>query len=314
MLAHHYLNGARVRARVGPGSGRPRRARAAGSQGRRRSRGRAGGARNRGPGSTRRRSSSGPKRTADRAELMLSALEARWSVEGGDLSEGAEEARDRLLTAGRTDLAAEAELLLTNIFWYQGDHERCWNHLGAARELAENLPASRTKARVLAEVSRFHMLAGEPDPAIEIGVEALEMAEALGLDVLQASRPKQHRRRRAQAWATGPGIDDLERAIEIAERSKERPRARARADQSRRDHGPCGRARSRVRARDRGRRGGTCGRRSDRHSLERREPDQVPLLARGSGTRRSAWPRRSSSKQSRGSPSTSQRRPTITAG
>ena len=160
-----------------------------------------------------------PEEEPDRAELMLSALEARWSVEEGDLSEGAQEARDRLLAAGRTDLAAEAELLLTNIFWYQGDHERCWNHLGAARELAENLPASRTKARVLAEVSRFHMLAGEPDPAIEIGVEALEMAEALGLDVLQASARNNIGVARA-GLGNRSGIDDLERAIEIASGAK----------------------------------------------------------------------------------------------
>ena len=38
-----------------------------------------------------------PEDEADRAELMLAALEARWWVEGGDVSEGAVEARDRLL-------------------------------------------------------------------------------------------------------------------------------------------------------------------------------------------------------------------------
>ena len=75
-------------------------------------------------------------------------------------------ARDAARAAGRTDLTAEAELLLANVYWYQGDHGRSSTHLAAARALAEDLPLSRTKAHVLAQVSRFHMLSSEAEPAV----------------------------------------------------------------------------------------------------------------------------------------------------
>jgi len=160
-----------------------------------------------------------PEDDPDRAELTLRALEASWSASGGDLSERALEARDRLLEAGRTDLAAEAELLLTNIFWYQGDHEQSSVHLAAARELAENLPVSRTKAHVLGQVSRFHMLAAEAEEAVETGLEALEMAEVLGLAGHQAAALNNIGTARA-GLGDPQGVADLERAIEIASAAK----------------------------------------------------------------------------------------------
>ena len=160
-----------------------------------------------------------PEDDPDRPELMLRALEAAWSAGGGDVSERAIEARDRLFAAGRNDLAAEAELLLTNIFWYKGDREQSSRHLAAARELAENLSASRTKSHVLVQVSRFHMLASESERAIETGLEALEMAEELGIAGDQAASLNNIGTARA-GIGDRQGIEDLERAIEIASSAK----------------------------------------------------------------------------------------------
>jgi hypothetical protein len=156
-----------------------------------------------------------PEDDPDRAEVSLRALGARWSVHGGDPSAGLVEARDELLAAGRNDLAAEAELLLTNVSWYQGNRARASVHLTAAQQLAENLPASKTKAHFLAQVSRFHMLGSEFDQAIEVGLQAVEMAEAHGAAGDLAGALNNIGTARA-GWGDDTGIKDLERAIEIA--------------------------------------------------------------------------------------------------
>ncbi|MBA3717357.1 MAG: hypothetical protein H0W87_03915, partial [Actinobacteria bacterium] len=160
-----------------------------------------------------------PQEDPERSELVLRAAEANWWTKGGDLSAPALEARDGLLADGRTELAAEAELLLANIFWYQGDRSRSSGHLLAARKLVDDLAVSRTKAHVLSQVSRFHMLAAEFEPSIEIGREALEMAETLGLAADQAAALNNIGTSRVSNGDFG-GIEDLERSIEIASGAK----------------------------------------------------------------------------------------------
>ena len=160
-----------------------------------------------------------PADDPDRAELMVRAAEAAWWAGRTDLNSGALAARDAAHAAGRTDLNAEAELLLANIYWYQGDHGRSSTHLAAARALAEDLPLSRTKAHVLAQVSRFHMLSSEAEPAVAIGMEALQMAETLGLAGLQAAALNNIGTARANSGDRS-GIEQLERAIEIASAAK----------------------------------------------------------------------------------------------
>jgi hypothetical protein len=156
-----------------------------------------------------------PENDPDRAELSLRAIGARWAVSAGDPSEELIPVRDELLAAGRNDLAAEAELLLTNVFWYQGNRARSSGHLAAAQQLAEHLPASKIKAHFLAQVSRFHMLAGEFDQAIEVGLQAVEMAEALGAVGDLAGALNNIGTARGAAGDRS-GLADLERAIEIA--------------------------------------------------------------------------------------------------
>jgi predicted ATPase/class 3 adenylate cyclase len=160
-----------------------------------------------------------PVEDPDRAELMVRGSEAAWYAGQADLDNRALAARDAARAAARADLTAEAELLLANVYWHQGDHERSSGHLAAARALAEDLPLSRTKAHVLAQVSRFHMLSSETEPAIEIGLEALEMAETLGLAGLQAAALNNIGTSRANS-GDSRGIDELERAIEIASAAK----------------------------------------------------------------------------------------------
>ncbi len=163
-----------------------------------------------------------PPDDTDRPELLLRAAEATWWISAGDITERALGARDSLLAARDNELAAEAEILLTNIYWYQGDHSRSSEHLAAARALVEGLPPSHSKARVLCQLSRFHMLAGEAAPAITIGREALQMAEQLGIASFQAAALNAIGVARADAGDLG-GVEDLERAIALAAAAKDIP-------------------------------------------------------------------------------------------
>ena len=93
--------------------------------------------------------------------------------------------------AGRGDRAgaAEAEVLLAFVWWVRGFRDRMAEHLERARSLVENEPASPAKAHVLSDLARSRMLAGEHRMAVEVGREAMAMAEALGLHCARGTDP-----------------------------------------------------------------------------------------------------------------------------
>jgi class 3 adenylate cyclase len=156
-----------------------------------------------------------PVETPGRAHLLLRVAEARWWAEWPDVSDLALEARDLLLAEGENGMAAEAEMLLANIHWNQGERALLSTHLAAAEELARDLPDSPAKAFVLEEVSRFNMLAGESDLAIKIGLQAREMASSLGLARIEAAALNNVGVARASAGDLR-GLEDLKRALEVA--------------------------------------------------------------------------------------------------
>jgi class 3 adenylate cyclase/tetratricopeptide (TPR) repeat protein len=81
--------------------------------------------------------------------------------------------------------AAEATLMLADIAWKQSRRKDMEGYLEEARSLVEDLPASRAQAAVVNEVARYETLAGRVDVGLELGFEALAMAEQLGLDDLR---------------------------------------------------------------------------------------------------------------------------------
>jgi tetratricopeptide (TPR) repeat protein len=89
--------------------------------------------------------------------------------------------------------------------------------LEAARRLVEGGSRSRTQVAVLAEVARYAMLADDLHEAIELGREALSLAEELGLDDLRAHALNTIGVARGDMGDPG-GFDDLEESIEIASR------------------------------------------------------------------------------------------------
>jgi predicted ATPase len=127
-----------------------------------------------------------------------------------------EEACDRLLATGEREEAAEAVVTLGTLHWYRGGRDRALPRFEHASVLIEDAPPSRSKAAVLSELARFAMLGDEDAKALDLGRDALAMAEEFGLDDVRArtlntlgvSRVKLGDRR---------GLADIERSLEITE-------------------------------------------------------------------------------------------------
>jgi class 3 adenylate cyclase len=159
-----------------------------------------------------------PADDPERGELLLRAAQARW-VATAERNDTALEARDALLAGGRNGQAAEAEILLAQMFWYGGDRAAADEHLTAAQTLVRDLPPSHSTASVLSSVARFNMLGGNNEVTLEVGGRALEMARDLGSPSLEASALNSIGTARANVGDPG-GVADLERAISTAAEAK----------------------------------------------------------------------------------------------
>ncbi len=162
----------------------------------------------------------------DRPRVLFRLGTALHRSVGAHRIERLEEARDALLAAGDPETAAEACVVLAEAWWDHGQNERGREQLERARQLVDGRPPSAAVARVLAEVSRYAMLADETDEAVRTGRAALAMAEALGLTELVPGALVNIGTARGNAGDDG-GIEDLERAIEIAKATNNPDLARA---------------------------------------------------------------------------------------
>jgi len=152
----------------------------------------------------------------ERLDLLFRLGRARYVRDWGGAGE-LEEARDGLLAAGDHEGAAEAALMLADVFWNKGQRDHVIEHLEHARSLVAGRPPSRVQASVLSEVSRYDMLADLNDSAIEVGREAVRMAEQLGLDDIRAHALNNIGTARANAGDPG-GFAELEESIALASR------------------------------------------------------------------------------------------------
>jgi ATP/maltotriose-dependent transcriptional regulator MalT len=146
-------------------------------------------------------------------------LRARQGQHSADSTTGWDvitEARDGLLALGDGEGAAEAEALLGDILWREGQQERAFGRLEAAVALLSHAPPSAAKAHVVQELSRLLMLAGRNAEAIRLGGEALAMARTLELDVIEAQTLNNIGTARVASGDVG-GLADLERSAELAE-------------------------------------------------------------------------------------------------
>jgi class 3 adenylate cyclase/tetratricopeptide (TPR) repeat protein len=166
-----------------------------------------------------------PADDPDRPGLLFKYGKALWvSQETG--AEELREAEAGLRAAGALDTAAEAAVLQGEVAWFAGDRERTSAHLAQAAGLVQDLEDSFSKAYVLSDLSRYHMLAGETELAISRGREALAIADRLGLDEIRAHALNNVGSARNFAGDSG-GLADLERALEVATRINSPEAARA---------------------------------------------------------------------------------------
>ncbi len=148
-------------------------------------------------------------------ELLFRLGTARFHAVGTG-GEVLERARAQLLERGDVERAAEAEVMLAEATWMQGHGDVGLTHLEHAAALLRDAPATRSKAYVLCSLARFLRNAGRDEEAIEVGREALAMAERLGLDDLCANALCTLGVARAETGDLG-GVEDLERSIVIAQ-------------------------------------------------------------------------------------------------
>jgi tetratricopeptide (TPR) repeat protein len=147
---------------------------------------------------------------------------ADWT---SDPTEILDEGVERLLAAGQLEEVAAAEVVLGLIHWYRVEHERARQYFEHAAEVIEGLPPSRAKAETLAELSRFAMFRDEDVKACELGREALQMSQDLGLEDVRVRALNTLGTSRVKGGEI-EGLADLERSLEIsAAGSPERLRA-----------------------------------------------------------------------------------------
>jgi class 3 adenylate cyclase/tetratricopeptide (TPR) repeat protein len=156
-----------------------------------------------------------PTNDPERPRLLLSyGTMLAIGQESGE--EELELAARALVELGDREHAARAEILLADSDWRAGQRDAADAHLERAVRLVQEIPFSSAKARVLSEVSRYHMLGDRFDDAIQIGRQALEMASELGLDEVRAHALNNIGSSRANSGDVD-GIGELEQSIKISD-------------------------------------------------------------------------------------------------
>jgi class 3 adenylate cyclase/tetratricopeptide (TPR) repeat protein len=151
----------------------------------------------------------------ERAGLHFEYGRAVFRAEGG-AAEILTEALEALLVVGDHASAAEAELILGELGFWEGDRDAAFVRFERALELVADAAPSPSKAHVLSTLSRFYAVALEADQAIRYGRQALEMAQALGLGEVRAHALNNIGFARVVLGDRG-GIEDLERSVAAAE-------------------------------------------------------------------------------------------------
>jgi hypothetical protein len=156
-----------------------------------------------------------PDEDPERPDLLFRHGQMRWhqSEEG---AEEIQEVREAFLEAGDRERAAEAALFLAQVAWREGRRDGMREHMDDASALVADMPPSRIQAAVLCEASRYEMLADRSDRAVELGREALRLADELGLDEIRAKALINVGTSRAGAGEPD-GFHDLEAGIELAQ-------------------------------------------------------------------------------------------------
>jgi len=158
-----------------------------------------------------------PEGDPDRPRLLLRLGQSLFEAEEAGV-ELLEAARDGLLAQGDREGAAEGESLLGSLVENQGRGEQAFVHARRAVRLLEGTGPSPVKAAVLCRLAGVLTRSGQTANAIEVGRQALAMADAFGLE-----------RQRSQVLnliglarilsGDHAGVADQERAVAVAQRA-----------------------------------------------------------------------------------------------
>jgi class 3 adenylate cyclase/tetratricopeptide (TPR) repeat protein len=140
---------------------------------------------------------------------------ADWRTDSAGILE---EASQRLLGDGNLEEAAGAEVMLGIFYWYRVERERASPHFERAAALIEDAPSSRGKTEVLSDLARFAMLDDKDARALDLGREALSMADELGIDHIRARVLNTIGVSRVKLGERG-GLADIERSLESEQTS-----------------------------------------------------------------------------------------------
>jgi predicted ATPase/DNA-binding SARP family transcriptional activator len=156
-----------------------------------------------------------PEDDSRRPQVLFGYARALFASGNERRATALEQARTALLSAGDIDAAAEADTLLAEVAWYEdGRRAAIDTHLERAVTLIHDRALSPSKARVLAAVARFRMLAFDRS-AVEVAREALALAEALDLHDVQAEALITLGTARYEQGEIG-GSSDIERGLQMA--------------------------------------------------------------------------------------------------
>jgi class 3 adenylate cyclase/tetratricopeptide (TPR) repeat protein len=126
----------------------------------------------------------------ERPDALLGRAHALHLVADEQQFPALAEARDALLEAGSRDRAAFAQGLLARAHWFRGLQERARSEFDDTAELLDNAPATVETAHglaALAGLASFRYVDGDYEEALRVGLDALAIAEPLGLEEVRAS-------------------------------------------------------------------------------------------------------------------------------
>ena len=121
-----------------------------------------------------------------RAMLLLGSGRSLQAMGQAEAVGRLEEASSALTASGDPDRAAEAELALTDYYWHHGDRRMTDQHLSRAQVFIEDGGPTRSRAMVLSEIARYHMIWEHAAQAIEYGEQAISLARQLKLPAVEA--------------------------------------------------------------------------------------------------------------------------------
>jgi hypothetical protein len=152
----------------------------------------------------------------NRAGLFFTYAKTRASLGEGGL-ELPVRAHELALAAGQLELAAEALSMVAAEHWVIGERDLAIKCAEEAFALVADAPPSETKAQVRVGLANRLWISGREDEGLELGLEGLAEAEALGADEVAANALRGIGTIRA-ARGDESGLADLERSVELGQK------------------------------------------------------------------------------------------------